>query len=231
LKAGSEEAVKFSVDLDELYTSNSALSCDKRRLILCSNTIVDLEQQCTLARVDLGTRLPSYSTAVVGSSPFSPDIFLSFTDKLRVVDIRLASNGGLLKPVQTVDLPSRSWYLSSATFHMRDDYSVWMGSDHLVRADLRLGLALKYNPFGRSTSSHARNVLVDPVECRAVEFAQCDGLAPLICCYDLSGEEWTHTIHSGMEGTSAVYSSLNSTQFICFPQCSTGISSLYVYDL
>jgi hypothetical protein len=231
LKAGSEEAVTFAVDLAETHSPGGALSCDKRRLFLYADTIVDLEHQRTIAKMDIDTDLRSYSTGDVGASPFNPDIFLSTSDKLRLVDIRMTAVGGRVKPVQTIDLPTRSWYFSSAKVHMKDEHSVWVATDSLLRVDLRLGLMLQYSPLATSGTTYSRNMLVDPVECRAVEFSVSEGIAPLLCCSDLSGEEWTHTIHSGVVGASALNSSLNSTQLIYYQQNSRDISSLYVYDL
>jgi hypothetical protein len=213
----------FSVQLDFAYATNAALSCDKRRLAIFPNTIVDLESQKTIATL---TPLPSLVSGQVAASPLNPNIFLSLSDKIRVVDIRVAAVNGVFEPVQTVGLELLSWYLNGASLHMKDDHTVWAGHDSLIHVDLRGGSAQRYCPFGRRAQGAVRNVLVDPVECRSIEFRYIEGLHPVISCSDLSGEEWTHTFHSAHTAASAMRASLNATQLIYLIE-----PHIYVYDL
>jgi hypothetical protein len=229
LKSGTDKATQFSINVDKRYSqSSAALSCDKRRIVLFPDTIIDLEHQCVIAKLEKEVT-SHYSKGSVAASPFNSNIFLSLSDKLRVLDIRLPSVNGRVEPAQTLEIPSLP-YFNGGTVHMKDETTVWIGYDLLFRADLRYGMVQTYSPFGQISRTYSNNTLVDPVECRAISFSHWIG-PPLLGCSDLSGEEWTHSIHSGTVGTLASRSSLNPTQLVCLLENASHTPQLCVYDL
>jgi hypothetical protein len=207
---------------------HGVLSCDKRRIILWPSVVVDLEQQSTIAAIDCDVLT---NAGDVTTCPTNPDIFVSISDKLRVMDLRMGDHNGRVKPVQLVDIPNRLWTRYEDVLHMKDQHSVWMGSDSLLRIDLRSSAYIQYDSFAVNAAPKDRDVLIDPVECRAVEFANLESYGPLLRLSDLSGEEWTHTIHTGAPHTSGLLSSLNSTQLACVSMPTSSVFDLYVYDL
>jgi hypothetical protein len=219
LKAGSEEATKFAVDIgtqnelgawsqdfnDASHNPSGALSCNKTRLITFPNTIVDLERKCAIAKMAMREQIPAFVKGAVAASPFNPNIFLSLAGKLRVVDIRLPTVNGSVEPVQTLKLLNRSWNFVGASIDMKDEHLVWMGYECLLQVDLRSGSTQKYSAFGPSETTAIRKVLIDPIECRVIEFNHFGGFHPLLGCSDISGKEWTHSFQCSDRNISSTF--------------------------
>jgi hypothetical protein len=120
-KSGASAPVSFLIDAS-VHGFKAALSMDKRRLIVGPGCIVDLEGQRVMGSFHLGTDYSSFYS--IATSPFNPNVFLSFANsELRVFDARAADAAGVVTPSHSVVVSPRSGILSSS-IHLKDDNTV-----------------------------------------------------------------------------------------------------------